>query len=234
MKVKLLLIAILVPMLVVSVTAKAKIQFESTEVSFGEIDSGKVVDLEFKFKNVGDETLIIKNISASCGCTATKLKKRDYKPGETGILPVKFNSRGYNGKISKTITISTNDEDQVYTRLKVVGSVILKDFAALELKGDRLTFKDAEPGKTYKDTVVVKNTGTIDLRFIEVTHSPDVVIEFEESQLKPGKEGKIYVTVTPRITGTVKKPRYATFIKLRSNAYRQPFTIIKVSVEMTK
>ena len=233
MKVKLLLIAILVPLLVVTASAKAKIQFESTEVSFGEIDSGKIIDLEFKFKNVGDDTLIIKNISASCGCTAAKLTKRDYKPGESGVLPVKFNSRGYNGKITKTITISTNDEDQVYTRLKVSGNVLLKDFAALELGPDRLTFKDASPGETYKDTVTVTNTGTINLRFIEVTHSPDVIIEFEKSELEPGKKCKIFITVTPRMKST-QKPRYATFVKLRSNAYRQPFTIIKVGVEMEK
>lgn len=230
MKVKLLLITILVPLLVVSLTAKAKIQFEATEVSFGEIDSGKIVDLEFKFKNVGDEVLIIKNISASCGCTATQLKKREYKPGESGVLPVQFNSRGYNGKVTKNITISTNDEEQVYTRLDITGNIIMKDFASLELQPDRLTFKDAILGKNYKGYVTVKNTGTINLRFIEVTHSPEVVIEFEKKELEPGQQGKINIILSP-MADEEGKPRYATFIKLRSNAYRQPFTIIKVSVE---
>ena len=57
---KRLFIMILVPLLAVTLAASAKITFEKTDLDFGELESGKVADMEYKFKNNGDDTLIIK------------------------------------------------------------------------------------------------------------------------------------------------------------------------------
>jgi len=224
---KRLLILIFIAMFAMTLSAAAKIKFEAVELSFGEIDAGKSVDLEFKFSNAGDETLVIKNISTSCGCTAATLEKKEYKPGESGVLPVKFFSQGYNGKVVKTVTVSTNDKENVYTRLKIEGTVNLKDFANLEVVNDKVDFKDVNLGKEYKETFKLKNTGSIDLRIIEVTHSPDVFPVFKTKTIKPNEESEVTVVFTPMEAG-----RFATFMKIRSNAYRQRMVIIKVSAEV--
>jgi hypothetical protein len=211
-----------------SLSASAVVKFEATELDFGEIEAGKVADLEFKFENTGDETLIIKNIAASCGCTTTKLDKKEYQPGEKGSIPVKFYSQGYNGKVLKTITVSTNDKDNVYTRLRITGKVNLTNFAAIEVVGsDRIEFKEVTLGKEYSESLKIKNSGTIDLRIIEVTHSPDVYPIFSKKVLRPEEECDVKVVFTPMETG-----RFATFIKIRSNAYRERLVIIKVSAEV--
>lgn len=225
---KRLFILILVPLLTVTLAASAKITFEKTELDFGELESGKVVDMEYKFKNNGDDTLIIKNISSSCGCTVTKVEKKEYKPGEEGTIPVKFFSRGYNGKIVKTITVSSNDPDNVYTRLKVMGNVVLKDFAQWEIIGaDRLDFKEVTMGQKYTETVKFKNTGTIDLRIIEVTHAPEISPEFNKKVLAPDEEGEVSVAFKPMQAG-----RFAAFMRIRTNAYKQRSVIIKISAEI--
>ena len=210
-----------------TLSADSKISFESTELSFGEIDSGKVVDVTFKFKNTGDTPLIIKNVSASCGCTATKLTKKEYGPGESGELPVKFYSRGYNGKVIKSVTVSTNDKTAAYTRLKIAGQVNLKDFATLELNNDKVNFKEVVMGKSYNEKVTLKNTGTIDLRIIDVTHSPDVYPIFKKKLLKPGEDSEMELVFNPMQSG-----RFATFVKIRTNAYKQRMMIVKVSAEV--
>jgi len=211
-----------------SLGAASQIKFESTEVDFGEIEAGKVVDLEFKFENSGDEILVIKNVAASCGCTTTKLEKKEYQPGEKGTIPVKFYSQGYNGKVLKTITISTNDKENVYTRLRISGKVNLTNFAALEIIGeDRIDFKEVVMGKEYTETVKLKNSGTIELRLVEVTHSPEVYPVFKKKVLKPGEESEVKIVFVPMQIG-----RFATFVKLRSNAYKQRLVIIKVSAEI--
>jgi hypothetical protein len=223
------LILILVVTFTVSASlwAGPKIKFESVELDFGEIDAGKVVDLEFKFENVGNEDLVIKNISASCGCTATKLEKKEYKPGEKGVLPVKFFSRGYNGKIVKSVTVSTNDKENVYTRLKISGTVNLKDFAALEMGKDKVDFQEVSMGQSYREKIKFKNSGSIDLRIIEVTHSPDVYPVFNKKVLKPEEEAEVEIVFTPMQVG-----RFATFMKIRSNAYRQRMVIVKISASI--
>ena len=226
---KRLFIMILVPLLAVTLAANAKITFEKTELDFGELESGKVVDLEFKFKNTGDETLIIKNISSSCGCTVTKVDKKEYKPGEEGTIPVKFFSQGYNGQVTKTITVSSNDAENVYTRLKIGGNVVLKDFAAWEIVGgsDRLDFKEVTLGQKYTEKIKLKNTGTIDLRIIEVTHAPELSPEFNKKVLAPDEEGEINIAFKPMQAG-----RFAAFMRIQTNAYRQRSVIIKVSADI--
>jgi hypothetical protein len=228
MKRSLITMFILFSCFALSLGAVPQIKFESTELDFGEIEAGKVVDLEFKFENTGDELLVIKNIAASCGCTTTKLEKKEYPPGEKGTIPVKFYSQGYNGRVLKTITVATNDKENVYTRLRITGKVNLTNFAAIEIiGGDRIDFKEVVMGKEYSETVKLKNSGTIDLRLVEVTHSPDVYPIFKKKVLKPEEESEVRIVFTPMQVG-----RYATFIKLRSNAYRQRLVIIKVSAEV--
>jgi len=225
---KRLLILMVIPLLTISLAATAKINFEKTQLDFGELESGKTADLEFKFENTGDETLIIKNISSSCGCTVTKVEKKEYKPGEKGTIPVKFFSRGYNGKIIKTITVSTNDPDNVYSRLKIVGNVFLKDFAQLTLiSSDRIDFKEVALGEKRSETVKFKNSGTIELRVIEVVHAPEINLEFSKIVLAPEEEAEITLTFKAMQAG-----RFASFPRLRTNAYRQRSVILKVNAEV--
>jgi hypothetical protein len=204
-------------------------EFKETTIDFGEVESGQVVDINFEFENTGDTILLIKNISTSCGCTATKLEKKEYQPGEKGIIPVKFNSRGLNARITKSITVATNDKETPYSRLKITGKVVLKDFAAIELEPDQLNFEKVKMGKDYSKKISIKNTGTIDLRVVEVTHSPEVMPEFPEKIIEPGKAMNVKIGFKPMQEGHL-----TTFIKIRTNAYRQRLVIARVNAEVEK
>ena len=223
---KLLIITLFISLLTVFLAAESQIKFKETTVDFGEIDSGQVVDLNFEFENTGNDVLIIKNISASCGCTATKLLKKEYQPGEKGTIPVKFNSRGYHGKVTKSITVATNDKENVYSRLQITGKVTLKDFAALELIPDQIKFEKVELNKSYSKKISLKNTGTIDLKIIEVTHGPELNLEFTDKTVKPGEEMPVNIVFRPMQQG-----RFTSFLKIRTNAYRQRLVILRINAE---
>lgn len=85
-----------------------KMDFESTEWDFGEIDQGDAVEYAFKFKNSGTDPLIITNAKGSCGCTVPEWPREPVAPGETGVIDVKFNSKGKKGKQNKRVTLTTN------------------------------------------------------------------------------------------------------------------------------
>jgi hypothetical protein len=211
--------------------AKSRIVFETTEMDFGEIDVGKIVELTFKFKNTGDETLIIKKINSSCGCTVPRIEKMEYLPGETGIIPVKFNSRGLRGKIVKTITITTNandnGRDNARTTLKIKGTVTLKNFAMVKVETNHVPFNTVKLGEKYSKSLKITNTGTADLRIIEVAHSPQVYLLFDKDVVAPGKEMAVKIVFTPLRIG-----RSATFIRFRTNSFQKSFVIVKVSAEV--
>lgn len=202
------------------------IKFKQKIINFGEIQSGKVIDLKFEFVNDGDTTLIIKNIRTTCGCTVTQIEKREYKPGESGKIPVKFFSQGYNGKIVKTITVITNDKTNQYTRLKITGKVILKDFASIKIFPDRVDFKDIKVEEKYSKKISIQNTGTIDLVILEVTHAPEIMVEFEKKIIKPDEISEIDIILNPMQTENL-----TTFLKIRTNAYRQNISIVRINVE---
>jgi len=83
--------------------------YPENEHDFGVIKQGQVVDYIFKITNKGNNTLNIKDITTSCGCTAAVVKNKNILPGDTGEIRVQFDSSGKIGKVSRTVFITTND-----------------------------------------------------------------------------------------------------------------------------
>jgi hypothetical protein len=52
--------------------------------------------------------LVLSNVSASCGCTTPSYSTDPVQPGESGYIKVKFNSKGKEGKLNKTVTAYAN------------------------------------------------------------------------------------------------------------------------------
>lgn len=97
--------------------------FEKSEYNFGEINQGDKVSYTFKFQNTGNAPLIISNARASCGCTVPEWPKEPVAPGASGKIDVVFNSAGKSGQQTKSITITTNIEDQPQQQVYLKGMV---------------------------------------------------------------------------------------------------------------
>lgn len=98
------------------------IQYESEKFNFGVIDEGEVVKHVFKFKNTGNEPLIISNAKGSCGCTVPTWPKEPVPPGGSGEIKVEFNSKGKPGPQSKRVTVTANT-NPTETYLEIGGEV---------------------------------------------------------------------------------------------------------------
>ena len=96
--------------------------FEETEFDYGIIDQGEKATHVYKFKNTGNEPLIISNAKGSCGCTVPSWPKEPIPVGGTGEIEVSFDSKGKKGKQSKRVTITANT-DPVQTFLTIKGEV---------------------------------------------------------------------------------------------------------------
>jgi len=92
------------------VVSGPSIHFSEERFDFGDVKQGPAIEHIFEFTNVGEGTLIVKNVSTSCGCTGAMVgEKKDYLPGESGKVKVTFNTQGRTGKHEKTVTVETND-----------------------------------------------------------------------------------------------------------------------------
>jgi len=99
-----------------------KIEFENKVFDFGTILEGEQVSYTFKFKNVGDCPLVIKEVNTSCGCTVPEYDKKPIEPNGTGAINIKFDSNGKKGTQYKTIRVITNTIEE-NLELVVTGTV---------------------------------------------------------------------------------------------------------------
>jgi len=99
------------------------IQFEATEINFGEVKEGAVVNKIYKLKNTGKKRLMIEKVEGSCGCTVAEWPRYPVEPGENAEIKVNFNTLGKRGEQDKTITVTANTEP-VQTILRIKGKVL--------------------------------------------------------------------------------------------------------------
>ncbi|UAB84523.1 DUF1573 domain-containing protein [Zunongwangia sp. SCSIO 43204] len=100
----------------------AKMEFKSETLDYGEIKKGSDGVRVFEFTNTGDIDLVITNVTSSCGCTIPKKPDGPVKPGESGKIEVKYDTRRV-GPIRKTVTVYSNAEEPTKA-LKIKGRVI--------------------------------------------------------------------------------------------------------------
>ncbi len=100
------------------------ISFDSAICHFGILAIGERYTHTYNFKNTGSEPLIISQVTPNCGCTTPKdWPHEPILPGESGQITVEFNSKGFPGKIEKSISVLTNCIPKEWN-LKLVGDVI--------------------------------------------------------------------------------------------------------------
>lgn len=99
--------------------------FDKVEHDFGVIKQGDVVDYSFKFKNTGDNDLIITDAKGSCGCTVPDYPREAIKPGESGKIKVSFDSKKKSGQQLKSITLTANTEKGKEI-LRIKSTIIIK------------------------------------------------------------------------------------------------------------
>ena len=92
----------------VSKLPKTKMVFPEDKFNFGKIKEGAKVQHAFKFKNLGENPLMISDAIASCGCTVPSFSKEPILPGGEGEILVEFNSAGRKGHQSKSVIIVSN------------------------------------------------------------------------------------------------------------------------------
>lgn len=83
--------------------------FSETKHDFGKVKEGNIVEYTFSFLNTGKEILKINDVRTSCGCTAALVSSEKLEPGAEGTLKVELDTKNRSGKMSRTITIQSND-----------------------------------------------------------------------------------------------------------------------------
>ncbi len=100
-----------------------RIKFATMLHDFGRARAGEPVLYTYVFTNTGNRVLILNSVQPQCGCTTAGQWSKQVEPGQTGVVPIKFNTSNYNGPVFKQVTVTCNVTKQPMLFLQLRGTV---------------------------------------------------------------------------------------------------------------
>ena len=216
-----------------------KIGVQQLNHDFGDINQGDVVTHSFVITNNGGDQLVIKDVKASCGCTAAKPDKNELNPGESTNLLVTFNSKGRKGPQTKVVTVTTNDPEKPSTTLTIKCNVIVNENETVNnLSGAKIFFSETQhdfgkvvEGIKVQYTFTFENKGSESLIIKDVkTSCGCTAAVVSESSLKPGQTGSIKVEFDTKN----RSGRNSKSITVVSNDSKEPNKILTIYADIQK
>lgn len=98
---------------------------DSSYQDLGKVKEGQTVEVTYRFKNSGNEPLIVSNVSAGCGCTVAEKPQEPIAPGKESVIKALFNSAGQSaGEHRKEVYVvantAPNDKQTLSFRVEVI------------------------------------------------------------------------------------------------------------------
>ena len=90
-------------------TSMPKLVLPEATHDFGKLRTGDEAKCTIPVRNEGPGTLVIEKVRSTCGCTVAKLEKDVLPTGEQTELKITLKASLSPGKLTKHITLSTND-----------------------------------------------------------------------------------------------------------------------------
>ncbi len=162
-------------------------------------------------KNSGNQSLHFEYIKPSCSCTSAPLEKSSLEPGETMVMNVKVETKGFNGKVTKTMDIRTNDPVQPVRTLTLLFEV---RYPIELLPKGFFAFRKLTVDSLSRSELKLKNSSEQTITFTDFTTEPaDVKFNLQGKKvLKPGQEIDIWLDAKP-----TKEGPYSCSVKMKTD-----------------
>ena len=168
---------------------------------FGKIYTSQPVKKTIVLKNEGTDTLIVSEISATCGCTGALASNDHIAPHDTGALLVTFDPSRFSGKIEKGISFETNDTSQKMVHMSFTSNIT----KIVSVTPDYIIYNHVRIDSSVSQEITLENEGDTKLHILSITTGSDVLlVKASEHTLKAGEESKLTCTVYSKKPGIYK------------------------------
>jgi len=180
--------------------SKTKIFVANTAWDWGYMPKGIKVSHIYKIQNVGEDTLRIASVKPSCGCTSAPLKKNNLAPGEATDLEVSFDAKNMMGKVSKSVTVSSNDPTSPSLVLNFTANVGIES-PTVRFTPIEVLYDSVQVGKNDTRKILLFNTDItkVDVSLIDKPREM-VEIDLKKTNLEPGKSTEMIFRVDKNAT----------------------------------
>lgn len=182
--------------------AQPRIEVASgTAIDMGKVFGGEVIEKIAVIRNAGSDTLVISDVKAQCGCTATLISNKVLAPSDTGRLSISFNTAGRAGHQSKQVYVMSNDPANPKVTISFSADVV----SVLEINPRVLAFDKSKVDSVYTKTVTISNPSETEaVNILDVKADvPSIKTALMKNKLMPGEETQLQVTIAPTKSGTM-------------------------------
>jgi hypothetical protein len=170
-------------------------------------ETNEQVKAKVKIYNKGKrDTLVIYEVKPGCGCTTAPLDKNKIEPGGFATLDITLNVGSYNGDVHKTITIKTNDPENM-TKIYNLKANVKR---VISLFPKYMSFTNLAVGKEGIGKVVMLNATDKDIKILDINVEPaGLKLNINKGDIIPANgsitiEGKYTHNTLGRFTGSIK------------------------------
>ncbi|HLF30487.1 MAG TPA: DUF1573 domain-containing protein [Xanthomonadales bacterium] len=192
--IKILIATFLAAWLVPSAYAEAdagrpSVEIEITEMNFGEVPQGTIIQKSFLVKNTGTATLRIER--AELGSTGMKIKvKQEIEPGASESLQITWDTSGFVGEAIGQVLLYLNDPNRSRVSLTLKGQIV----ATVEIVPQPAFYLSQYVGEETTKSLLLRNNQDRLLQVLKLegkgTHfTARFAVE------EPGKSYQLIVTV---------------------------------------
>ncbi len=212
-------------MATVAALAQPKLEFIGGDTyDWGEVTpKDSPLKAKVQVKNTGNEVLIIKEVKPTCGCTVAPISKDTLQPNETAEIDITFNMKTYQGTVTKTIKVMSNDPKKSNARYYLKCYVKQPLIASPKF----LNFRSLQVGQLAAAHTTISNTTDKPIRITDVSFTKEMEnleVNIHKGQTIPPK-GKIKVEATYTPTND---DRLSSTLKIKTDSEEQP--LFRVSV----
>ena len=175
---------------------KPALAFETYLVDTGLVkETARTVGARFRFKNLSDHTVTVKELIPSCGCLNPQLKKKVYHPNEVGEFQLKMETAGESpGQKEYFVDFRYEDTEERTTRLTLKLELPVR---RLVVKPKALVIYQLTPGRTIHPITVSDYRSGKDFEIVSVeSTSKYAKVELGSPEQKDGlRQQKLEVIV---------------------------------------
>lgn len=189
--------------LAVSLWAQPQFSVNHEVANLGEVSFQLPRRVSFSVTNKGNQPLVIKQVTPSCGCTTVNWPRTAIAPGESGEITAMYDAAML-GVFQKELEVYTNASDEpVYLHLQ--GRVVAEasdysgtfpiDLGAVRINTNVIEFDDVNKGDSPAAEIQVVNMGRKSYK-PELMHLPPyLTARYFPETLAGGRIGKIVLTL---------------------------------------
>ncbi len=144
-----------------------KLVFEQPTHDFGSVAPGSFNPCKFNFANKGAGVLKISDVTKTCGCTVFTLDKKEYAPGEQGVIDAGYNADKGSGIRTRHLYVMSNDPVNPRIELTIIASIAQKityepDKLEYTLKGQKAGTMDLTLRSVDDQNFAITSFGSTD------------------------------------------------------------------------